>query len=48
MYYESKDLKTMRFPRDNATFAKFNNKSLEEQEDIVKLGMVMQSSGIDR
>ena len=48
MDYESNDLITMRFPKDNAIFGEFNNKSLEEQETIIKLGLVMFLSGKDR
>lgn len=48
MDYESNDLITMRFPKDNAIFGEFNNKSLEEQEMIIKLGLVMFLSGKDR
>ena len=38
MDYESNDLITMRFPKENNIFGEFNNKSLEEQETIIKLG----------
>ena len=48
MDYESNDLITMRFPKDNAIFGEFNYKSLEEQEMIIKLGLVMFLSGKDR
>ncbi len=48
MDYESNDLITMLFPKDNAIFCEFNNKSLEEQETIIKLGLVMFLSGKDR
>ena len=48
MDYESNDLITMRFPKENNIFGEFNNKSLEEQETIIKLGLVMFSSGKDR
>jgi len=42
---ESNEYYSMRFPRENKTFSKFNNKSMEEQESIIKLGLVMLESG---
>ncbi len=48
MDYESNDLITMRFPKDNAIFCEFNNRSFEEHETIIKLGTVMLLSGKDR
>ena len=48
MDYESNDYYSMRFPRENMIFSKFNNKSLDEQESIIKLGLIMLESGKDR
>lgn len=48
MDYESNEFITLRFPRDNTIFQDFNNKSLEEQETIIRLGTIMQKTGKTR
>lgn len=48
MDYESNDFITMRFPKENKIFERFNNKSFEEQESIIKLGITMMETGKDR
>jgi hypothetical protein len=48
MDYESNEFITLRFPRDNKVFQQFNNKTLEEQETIIRLGSVMQNTGKTR
>ena len=48
MDYESNDYITMRFPRGNKIFEIFNNKTIEEQESIIKLGTAMMETGKDR
>jgi len=47
MDYESNELITLRFPKDNKFFGKFINKTFEEQETIIKLGMIMAETGKD-
>lgn len=47
MDYESNELITLRFPKDNKVFGNFINKTLEEQETIIKLGMIMEETGKD-
>jgi hypothetical protein len=48
MDYESNEFITMRFPKGNKIFERFNNKSFEEQESIIKLGITMMETGKDR
>ena len=48
MDYESNEFITLRFPRDNTVFQQFNNKTLEEQETIIRLGTVMHNTGKTR
>ena len=48
MDYESNEFITLRFPRENKVFQQFNNKTLEEQETIIRLGTVMQNTGKTR
>ena len=48
MDYESNEMITIRFPRDNKVFLGFNNNSLEEQETIIKLGTSLLKLGKDR
>lgn len=47
MDYESNELITLRFPKDNKVFGNFINKTFEEQETIIKLGMIMEETGKD-
>ena len=48
MDYESNEMITVRFPIDNKTFTEFNNRSLDEQETIIKLGTIVFKTGKDR
>ena len=48
MDYESNELITLRFTRESKVFQQFNNKTLEEQETIIRLGTVMQNTGKTR
>ena len=48
MDYESNEMITIRFPIDNKTFINFNNRSLDDQETIIKLGTPLLKLGKDR
>lgn len=48
MDYESNEMITLRFPSDNKTFQEFNNRSLHDQETIIKLGTPLLKLGKDR